>query len=264
MRNTGITWILALVSVAGCGGSDSDGAKKEPGFEGGKNPTGSAAKFTSFAVAADSDLPTCKTEIEGSVAYLTTAKKFRVCTGGAWADVEVKGEAGKDGAAGEKGDAGATGPQGDAGAQGPKGDTGAAGQDGATKVTATLYCSGNLNTLSDASRTLNGKTISPNRLVTYSSATFSSGDTFATAKITYPDFQVSGSEFYSASQQGAAAAAVLVSSDEITPSNFGFWTVSVNRSTGVATVRYSDEDFGQAPNYLEWTFLPSACTIQNW
>lgn len=255
MRNTWIAWIVALVSVAGCGGSDSDGGKKEPGFEGGKNPTGAASKFTSFAVAAVSDLPTCKSEIEGSLAYLTSEKKFRVCASGAWTDVEVKGEAGKDGA---------QGPKGDAGAQGPKGDTGSAGQDGTTKITATIRCSGDFSTLSNASRTLNGKTISPNISIDYRSATLSGGDTFATADIIYPNFQVSGSAFYSASQQGSATAAVIITSDEITPTGNGFWKISVDRATGISTVRYTDFDFGQAPNYLEWTFVSSACTIQNW
>lgn len=254
MRKIVFAWMSGFAFVAGCGGSGSGGDEKQPGFEG-KNPTGSTSKFTSFAVAASGDLPSCIDEIEGSLAYLKSEKKFRVCADGTWSDTDIKGEPGEDGA---------QGPKGDAGAQGPKGDTGEPGQDGTTKITATIFCSGDLSTLSDGARTLNGKTISPDRIVQYDSATFSNGDTFATARVKYPDFQVSGTNLYASSQNGAATAAVIVSSDDVSPSNFGFWTVSVNRSSGVATVRYTDYDFGLEPNYLEWNFAPSACTIQNW
>ena len=73
--------------------------------------------------------------------------------------------------------------------------------------------------------------------VQYWSSTFTSGDTFASASINDGTYGVSGSRLYASAQTGANVASVSVESDVISPfTNSGFWNVSVNRTTGIATV----------------------------
>jgi hypothetical protein len=236
--------LLVALVIVGCGNltnasSDDKKVDLKPPLKKQEEPENKGP--TSFMVANLASLPACNSSIKNSLAFLKEEKLFYGCDGTAWALVEVKGD---------KGDAGA------------KGDSGSASAP--NKITASLYCNGDLSTLSSGARTLNGKTVPATISVSYWSATTGNGDTFASASVEDTLIQASGTRFYSNSQNGAATAGVQVTSDFISPSSYGWWNISVNRQTGVTTVRYTDDSFGLAPNYLEWTLLASACSIQNY
>lgn len=151
---------------------------------------------------------------------------------------------GKDGAAGPAGPAGAPGQT---GAQGP------AGSDGTdNRIVATINCDGQISGLAGAAGTaLNGL------WVEYNAALTASGDVYAAANVSAPSFQVGDSIYYAASQNGSATGSVIFTADFAT-SNYGWWNVSLNRSTLVVTAVYNDTDLGgQSP--VTMNFNASAC-----
>lgn len=235
---------LFAFTLASCGtgtGSDSNDLGPNPAPVPTTTPNvGSKQKPYSLAATSTNELPKCEKGMEGALAYTTGDKTFHACADGSWIKIETKGEPG---------------------VAGPKGMDGAPAA--SSKIVATIRFGGDLSTLSAAARTRNGQTVPASIWVRYNSATMTNGDTFATAEVVDESFAVTSTRFYSAGQNGAADASVLVAADAVGPSNAGYWQVSVNRSTGVATVRYTDGDLG-SPDYLEWQFQPSACTIQTW
>lgn len=149
----------------------------------------------------------------------------------------------------------ATVKDGGAGVKGEKGDTGATGLPGKdgndNKVVATLYCSG--TTIGSIHSTLNGLTIN------YWATVTKSGDVWASAEVGKGSVDyTSSSRFYSSQQNGATDAGVTIGSDWYTPYNGGWWDVSVNRNTGVATVKYNDTV------NATFVFAASACSIQKY
>ena len=218
--------------------------------------TASQGSSTMF-VTSQGNLPLCETAKEGQLVYVNDDKSFYTCSKLAWIKVEIKGD---------KGDPGSQGVAGTAGKDGVVGAVGAKGTDGQTnKIASSIDCIGYSSTVSSVYRTLNGKTVPTNLSIFYSASVMTNGDVFATAQLNDGGASYGGSSFYSMQQIGAETASVLFNYDTISPfSNGGWWQISVNRTTGVAKIRYSDDDFAQAPNYLEWEFMPSACTKQTY
>lgn len=78
--------------------------------------------------------------------------------------------------------------------------------------------------------------------VHYSAAVTSSGDVYASGAISTPGEQFSETKLYSAQQNGALTASIIINYDAITPLNGGFWVLSLNRDTLVHTAEYNDVD----------------------
>lgn len=131
--------------------------------------------------------------------------------------------------------------------KGPKGEDGASG-----KIVSTMNCAGTVTGTSYSQ--LNGLEIE------YSAVLTSGGDVYATANVIDEAFQTSGTEFYAANQNGAQTALVYISADHVGATNGGLWKISLNRSTLITRVEYSDPDI--STQIL--SFTPSACTVQNW
>jgi hypothetical protein len=89
--------------------------------------------ISSMILSGASDLPTCTSDKNSSLAYLQTEVKFVTCNSGSWQDTSLaplKGEAGATGAVGAVGATGVTGSQGLTGPTGAQGSTGGAGTTG--------------------------------------------------------------------------------------------------------------------------------------
>ena len=147
----------------------------------------------------------------------------------------------QDGSKGDKGDTGATGSKGD------KGDTGATGATGTSpRIQYTVWCSAFLQ----------GTT---NLKYYYEINQWSNNDLFASAGIYGPSYEISASTMYSEIQNGWDTAAVLLAYDALGSSNWGYWEVSANRTTGVVTIINYDADATGGSN--SWTQSSSDCTI---
>lgn len=148
------------------------------------------------------------------------------------------------GEAGPAGPAGLPGPPGPAGAAGPPGQDGSAGAgaDG-SKIIRSIGCFGSLE----------GTTLS----CSYTVALTANGTIFASAGVRDPAVGASFANVYSPFQNGATDAAVIVSLDEATPANGGFFRVSLNRETLVTSVIYNDADV--AGGTRSWTMTPDKC-----
>lgn len=138
--------------------------------------------------------------------------------------------------------------------KGPKGDP---GLPGGGRIVATHNCSGTISGLSSGAAALNGLDVEYDAVLT------AGGDIYATARIIDEFSQVSSTNFYAAGQAGATDAAVIVVGDYHSTANGGWWVVSLNRSTLVTSIEYTDSSLGfQSPVFL--TFSSSACSSQYW
>ena len=119
-----------------------------------------------------------------------------------------------------------------------------------------IVCLGAVSGVSGAAGTaLNGVN------VYYKAVLTAAGDVMSTASVTpaIGSFQVSGTDFWASSQSGASTAPVFITADFAT-SNWGWWNISLNRSTLVTTAVYTDSTLG-AQSPVTITFLSSACTL---
>ena len=154
------------------------------------------------------------------------------------------GPTGQPGAAGAAGEPGPAGPRGESAAAG---DRGAPAQDSA-KVTRSIGCSGALENTA--------------LLFTYSVALFANGNVIASAGVREGLIGASFTNFYAPTQNGALDAAVLVSIDEAPPGNGGFFRISLNRTTLVTSIVYTDVDV--AGGTASWTMLPANCVANSY
>jgi Collagen triple helix repeat (20 copies) len=171
---------------------------------------------------------------------------------GAQGDAGAPGAQGDAGAPGARGDAGAPGAQGDAGAPGAQGDAGAPGAP--DSITASISCSGI------------GYVGAFEGVFTYQLDQFSNGSVFASASVASAGLESSSSTFYAPTQVGWTTAQVNVVMDIASPVDFGFWKMSLNRTTLVVSVSYNDTDL---PTYgfsnpFNLTFTPSACVVNTY
>ncbi len=81
--------------------------------------SGKPSEQISYAVADVKGLPECDDARDGQLAYARAEKTFFVCDRGDWAEIDLRGQAGKDGRDGKDGVAGATGAKGEVVAKDP-------------------------------------------------------------------------------------------------------------------------------------------------
>lgn len=136
------------------------------------------------------------------------------------------------------------------GVEGPAGPAGTAGADGAdgadgtdNRIVATHYCTG----------AVSGTVMT----FEYSVALMAAGDIFSTGGVYDASFFVGDSAYFAAGQVGAATAPVMFSADIMGTANGGWWTISLNRSTGVTSLLYSDADASGGSD--AWTMSPADC-----
>lgn len=177
------------------------------------------------------------------------------------------GEAGSQGPKGDTGDAGPPGPQGEAGINGtngeagPKGDTGDAGPVGpqgeagtSDYITSSISCNGVLNTAGFSSIT--------SMDFSYTVDTFSTGDVYVSAVMADGAIGSSVSEYYAPTQGGHAYGKVSIVFDIAPPYDYGFWTLSMDRSTVFGTIVYTDADVSGGS--ASWTYGSTFCTVNNY
>jgi hypothetical protein len=185
---------------------------------------------------------------------------------GAAGDPGEMGATGVQGVAGDvgpKGDTGATGPTGASGAAsemglpGEKGDTGATGpqgepgEDGAFSeglVSATLYCGAGLENVTGLR-------------FNYWATIFADGTVWASAEIVDSFTATSSSRVYAATQNGALDASVELVRDAATPSNGGWWEISVNRQAIVVNIVYHDVDVANGQMTWELDSSSNGCVV---
>jgi hypothetical protein len=139
--------------------------------------------------------------------------------------------------------------------KGPKGDPGAPG---GGRIISTINCGGTISGLVGAAgAALNGLEIEYDAVLT------AGGDVYSTARVIDDLTQTTSTHFYARGQAGANDASVLIVADYDSPSNGGFWEISLDRNTLITYVDYTDSSLGvESP--VNMSFTPSACTVQNW
>jgi hypothetical protein len=173
-----------------------------------------------------------------------------VCSGAVGTD----GTTGADGTDGTDGtDGAAGGATGAAGADGTNGTDGINGTNGTNgtdnKAIASFYCGNNLV----------GAT---NIYWFYTAHLLSSGDLVVSGKIRNAEIEASNTNYYSASQVGASTAQVTISYDLVGTSNYGYWTIELNRSTLITTITYYDTELSSNPDV--WVAPASECNVNNY
>lgn len=158
-----------------------------------------------------------------------------------------QGEEGPIGPIGPKGEKGDPGEQGPPGAVGKDGLEGADGKDGsdatATHVTESFFCTAQLE----------GAPL----LFTYNAVLFSSGDLFVTGAIRDARSTASSTAFFTPTQKGYENAGVIVTVDEDTTADFGWFFITLDRSSLRVSIDYYDSDPGTLAR--SWSLAPSAC-----
>jgi hypothetical protein len=138
-----------------------------------------------------------------------------------------------------------------------KAEQGPAGPPGSGRIVSSMFCEGTISGLGGAQAALNGLQVEYNAVLT------SSGDVYATANIIDDFVQVSGTAFYAAAETGASSGAVLVTDDVHSTGNGGYWRISLNRTTMVTSIVYTDSSMGgSSPVNLQFT--AAACDVGNW
>lgn len=216
--------VASLVTVCACAGVDgTNGSDGKDGADG------------KDAVVKSSDASVDQCPYGGYVLELGTrgdTEEVLICNG-------------QPGETGEQGPRGEAGPQGDAGSQGPQGEPGQPGEPGIGVVAATLYCGAGLENLTDV------------RFYYYATV-FSDGTVWAAAEVTDGVNSASGSNIYAPSQVGASSASVITTFDIVAPTRHGFWNISLDRTSLVVSVVYTDVDV--TGGKMAWT-LDSSLNI---
>lgn len=136
--------------------------------------------------------------------------------------------------------------------KGPKGEAGASG---GGRITSTLNCGGTISGLVGPASALNGLEVEYDAVLT------AGGDVYSTARIIDDLTQTTSTHFYADGQAGSTNASVIIVADYHGVANGGFWEVSLNRSTLITSIDYTDASLGGT---VSMSFSASACTIQNW
>jgi hypothetical protein len=130
------------------------------------------------------------------------------------------------------------------GATGATGATGAAGTD--NKIKYTHYCNALLQNTAFYYR--------------YRVYQFVNEDIFIQGEIYGTSYEVADSIMYSKLQTGWDTAPIYINYDVQSTANFGFFVISLNRSTMVTTIVYTDSDV--TGGALTWSQPSSDCTTQ--
>ena len=170
------------------------------------------------------------------------------------------GDAGPQGPAGEVGPPGPPGPAGDAGPQGLPGTPGTASDAGTSpsvdagaafdpsRITSSIHCGGSLE--------------NTNLIFAYDVAQFANGNVFASGNVAGAASQSSTALVYAPTQNGYATAPIIVTLDASGPADFGWWRLSLNRTSLVVTIEYNDA--GMTPPKQTWTMTPDKCVVNTY
>ena len=151
---------------------------------------------------------------------------------------------GAPGSSGSMGDKGSTGSKGDTGSTGSKGDTGSAGTD--NKIKYTHYCNALLQNTALYYR--------------YRVYQFVNEDIFIQGEIYGVSYEVADSIMYSKLQNGWTTAPIYINYDVSGSANSGYFVISLNRSTMVTTIVYTDS--AVSGGSTTWVEPSSECATQ--
>ena len=127
------------------------------------------------------------------------------------------------------------------------------------EVAATTYVCNGSNGIKPAASLYCGAALSGTSVnFTYDAMLFSDGSVFVYGGIYTSDQLIGKSTFYDSSQSGATTAAVLLTYDLSGTDNWGYWSISVNRSTLVVTILYTDSN--ESGGSTTWTLSSSSAT----
>ena len=185
-----------------------------------------------YAVSTAADLPACDDAHADWLYFVQADKSFHVCQAGAWSVIDLKGKDGANGAAGAAGAAGAPGKDATA----------------SSLVGSSIYCTGVLPTTA--------------LQFEYQAVLMKSGDVFAKAGVYGNGAEFGGSNFFSKAQVGALTAAVVFTYDYDSTANYGFWTLSLDRTSLVTTILYKDID--ASGGQTTWTMTPDKCVANTY
>jgi hypothetical protein len=138
---------------------------------------------------------------------------------------------------------------------GKDGRDGVSGEAGASDyVVESTYCTGfaNINMAE--------------QYITYEAEEYSDGSVFVSASVASASMQSSDSLMFGTTQKGWGTAPLSIVLDVVPPSDFGGWSVSLDRTTLTYTVSYADSDLPNigSPNPVVMTFVGSKyCTVQS-
>ena len=139
---------------------------------------------------------------------------------------------------------GSSGSKGDTGSTGSKGDTGSAGTD--NKIKYTHYCNALLQNTALYYR--------------YRVYQFVNEDIFIQGEIYGVSYEVADSIMYSKLQNGWTTAPIYINYDVSGSANYGYFVISLNRSTMVTTIVYTDSDVSGGST--TWVEPSSDCVTQ--
>jgi hypothetical protein len=136
------------------------------------------------------------------------------------------------------------------GRDGSPGAPGLNGEAGAPdSVVQSIYCTGSAN--------LN----MAEQYIAFETETNSDGSVFASALVANASYQSSASLLFAPGQQGYDTTPLHVVLDVDAIPNYGAWSLSLNRTTAVLSVVYTDPDLMQP--YTN-SFPPSFCTVKTY
>lgn len=225
---------LVTLGVSACGnsanlsGDDSSSAGETPPSQGTANGS------YSMVIDAGQPLPPCDANSEKHLVYVIAETSFKVCQGGTWTAIDIKGPQGAAGAAGA------------AGKDGANGENGKDGTD--SRIIASILCTGGLE-----DTTLG---------FSYSVALMKSGDVFVSGSIRDVVSEIGATKFFSAQQNGATNAEIFFTNDFATPANGGYWSLKLDRQSLVTTITYFDVDVSGGG--AVWTMAASACVANKY
>jgi hypothetical protein len=137
------------------------------------------------------------------------------------------------------------------GAEGPPGEDGEDGLDGRdgldgtdNRIEESIFCTGLLE-----STTL---------YFSYHAAVTTAGDIFSSGAIRDAVEETGASSYFSAGQNGAATAPVVFTADAYGSATGGWWRLSLDRTTLVASIEYNDTEMPGGQDV--WTMPATACT----
>lgn len=286
MRILILTTILGLVSC-GEGGGAGNNTNTTTGIASDAASVSKSASV-SYAVAQAADLPTCDASHNAQLAYVVAEKKFKYCESTSWVEISEKQQSlikiadaatdkcatgGKAIKAGVDDNASGALDEGEvdsidyvcngiAGGNGKDGINGTNGTNGTDNhATASFLCQA---TLTQATATASGISAPAGGLVfAYSAVKMASGDVFAEASIANASYQTSQSNYYAAKQNGSLNAAVVITDDWYSTASYGWWSISLDRSTLIPTAVFNDSSMPTSSTRT-FTFPASSCTVQTY
>lgn len=118
-----------------------------------------------------------------------------------------------------------------------------------SKIAASIGCTGTLDNTAGFQ-------------FSYTVDQFANGNVFASGSVASPAAGSSSSAFFAPSQTGFATATVSFILDAAGPSDGGWWTIALDRTSLVVTITYHDVDVDGGTDV--WTEQPSQCVVNHY